>query len=329
MGADAASRRRFLAAALASAAMPRLLHARAGGAKYRIGVLNPGTQPADLSGPLTENLRDLGYIEGQNLTWEHRFADVRYERLTALAAELAALKPDLIATVGTAAALAARRATTTIPIVAIGAGDPVGAGLARTLSRPGGNVTGVANVEGELTAKRVELLKALVPSVERTAFFFNPENPVHLAGLPALQPEIERLGVRITTIPVSSAHEIEAAFARTRKERIDAICIPQEALFTTQRKRFADLALAGRLPSVGGFWAFALAGCLAGFGQNPQESFRMSAQYIDRILNGALPGDLPFLRADKLDLSLNLKTAAALSITVPPALMYRADQVFR
>jgi putative ABC transport system substrate-binding protein len=254
---------------------------------------------------------------------------LRYERLPALAAELVALKPDIIVTIGTAATLAAKGATATIPIAAIAAADPVGSGLARTLSRPGGNVTGVANVDAEATLKRIEMLKALVPAARHVAFFFNPENPVHMAALPGMRPEIERLGVRLTPIPVASAEEISTAFAGMRKERIDSICIPQEAFLTTRRRQFAELALANLLPSIGGFRAFTSAGCLAGFGQNPDESFRMCVHYVDRILNGARPGDLPFLRADKLDLSINLKTAAALSITVPQSILFRADEILR
>ena len=325
--------RRLAIAGLLCAAMPRRLHARAPGGKYRLGMLSPFPAPPPNEKPrsdeLTEGLRQLGYVEGQNLVWEYRFAGLRYEKLPALARELVALKPDVIATIGTVATLAAKQATGAIPIVAIAAADPVGSGLARTLSRPGGNVTGVSNVDGEATLKRVELLKTLVPATQHAAFFFHPGNPVQLAALPGMRPDLERLGVRLTPIPVTTAEEIAGGFGGLRKQRIDAVCIPQEAFLTTQRRQFAELALANKLPSVGGYRAFTNAGCLAGIGQNPGENFRMCTQYIDRILNGARPGDLPFLRVDKLHLSINLKTAAALSITIPQAILLRADELFR
>jgi len=321
--------RRLALAALGCAAMPRSLHARARSGKFRLGFLNPFSGPPDTSGPLIDSLRELGYVEGRNLAWEHRFAELRYERLPPLARELAALKPDLIATIGTAATIAAKQATATIPIVAIAAADPVGSGLAQTLARPGGNVTGVANVDGEATLKRIELLKALAPAARRCALFYNPGNPVHLLALPAMRPEIEALGVMVTTIPITSDEDIPVAFARIRNERIDSVCVPQEAFLTTRSRRFAGLALENKLPSIAGQSRSAKVGYLAGFGQNPDDSFRTCAQYIDRILNGARPGDLPFLRADKMSLGINLQTAATLSITVPQSILLRAEEVFR
>jgi len=276
-----------------------------------------------------QGLRDLGYAEGRNLVIEYRSAEGKYEQLPALAAELVALKVDVIVTAGgTAPALAAKQATTTIPIVMAGVGDAVAAGLVSSLARPGGNVTGVTDLEPELAAKRLELLKEAIPRAGRVAVLWNPAGLARIGTFEAMEVSARSLRVELQKFEARRPAEFENAFSTMAKSRIDAVVVAQDALFNTNVGAIADLAAKKRLPSAGN-GIFAQAGGSIGYGVNFPNNYRRAAHFVDKILRGAKPADLPVEQPTKFELVINLKTAKAIGLTIPQTLLQRADQVIQ
>jgi putative ABC transport system substrate-binding protein len=256
-----------------------------------------------------------------------RYAEGRYDPMPALAAELVRVKVDVIAAAGSAATTAARTATGTIPIVMIGVGNPVGLGLVASLGRPGGNVTGLAySVGSESTTKGLELLKEAVPKAQRVAVLWNAANPSGPA-LPELTAAARSLGLQLQLLGVRGPDEFDGAFAAMARERAEALLVISEAMFARHYARLAQLAMKGRLPSMHGFKEYVEAGSLMSYGTSVDGLFRRAAAFVDRILKGAKPADLPVEQPTQFELVINLKTAKALGVTIPPALLLRADQV--
>jgi putative tryptophan/tyrosine transport system substrate-binding protein len=285
-------------------------------------VVNPHLHEA-----FRQGLRDLGYVEGRNLVIEYRDAEGKPERLPALAAELVALKVDVIVTGGgTPPALAAKQATTTIPIVMAGVGDAVATGLVSSLARPGGNITGLTDFVPELTAKRLELLKQAVPRTRRVGILVNLDNPSHVAVFKALESTAKSLNVELQTFEARGPNDFERAFSRMAKSRVDAIVVTQDSLFNANVRAIAALAAQRRLAS-SGTRAFAEAGGAIGYGMNFPANLHRAAYFVDKILKGAKPSDLPVEQPTKFELVVNLKTAKTLGLTIPQSLLLRADQV--
>ncbi len=312
----------LLAAPLAAEAQPA-------GKVWRIGFLSVQTSSVFKRqlNAFRQKLRDLGYVEGQTLVIEYRWAEGRYERLPAMARELAQLKVDLILTPdGTPSTLAAKAATRTIPIVFF-AGDAVESGLVASLARPGGNLTGVSGLTAGLDAKRLEILKEAVPSATRVAILWNPEN---LTGVPQrnrIALAAETVGVQPRVLEARSPSEIDNAFAVAVREQSNGMLVLTDPSYTSQHKRIAGLAVRARLPLAAYFRSFAEAGALVSYGPDTTEIVRRLAVYADKILKGAKPADLPVEEPTKYELIINLKTAKALGLTIPQSLLQRADQV--
>jgi putative ABC transport system substrate-binding protein len=320
-------RREFIAGTAALLVSPR--RAWAQGTPRRIGFLGvwvdePARDPihaAWLSG-----LREKGWIEGKNLLVEYRYDP---NRLPALAAELVALTPELIVASGSQAALALKSATATIPIVFVGVGDPVGLGLVKSLARPGGNMTGFATfVPGEWTLKGVEILRELVPGASKIALLMNPGNPMHKLLLAEEIPRdtARKLGLALPVVEATTAEEIDIAFASAAAQHVDAIMVFADLLFNLQAPRVVALAAEHHLPASYLFRQFAKGGLVV-YGPDGADIFRRAGDYIDRILKGTKPSDLPVQQPTKFELVINMKTAKALGLTVPPSLLIRADEV--
>jgi ABC-type uncharacterized transport system substrate-binding protein len=299
--------------------------AQPAGKVYRIGMLertSTATNAANL-GAFRQGLRELGYVEGKNLVIEYRSADGRDERFAALAAELVGLNVDLILTRGTPAALAAKGATATIPVVITGLADPVGQGVVASLARPGGNITGVSAIVTELYAKRVELLRELLPRASRIAAILNMSNP----SLPAAWKEIEAaarsIGIQAQLLDVRKPEDLGAAFDGAVRQRIDALVVGLDTLTQANQRLIVDLAAKHRLPAV--YASMEFSGGLLVYGVNYPDHYRRAATFADRIFKGTPPGDLPVERPTKFELVVNLKTARALGLTVPPPLLQRVD----
>jgi putative ABC transport system substrate-binding protein len=274
-------------------------------------------------------LRELGYVEGRNITIQWRFADGQYERLPDLAAELVRLEPDVIVAAPSPAIRAAQRATSTIPIVFPGTGDPVGSGFVASLARPGANVTGIANGNLEVAAKTLELLREVLPRMSTVALLANPGSSTEPAMAASITSAAQKLGVRVVVLAAGTPEAIDRAFARMHDERADAVIVGADALMNMQRSQIAQLALRHRLPSVSQGDSFARGGGLLAYGVNANESYRLAAVYVDRILRGANVAELPVEQPSKVELVVNLKTAAALGIAIPEAVLLRADEVLR
>jgi len=315
----------LLAAPLAAEAQPA--------AKVpRIGVLGSGSR-SDLSprlDPFRQGLRELGWVEGQNIAMEYRFAEGRYDRLPDLAAELVRLRVDLIVAVPTAAAVAAKNATATIPIVMISVGDPVGLGLVASLARPGGNVTGLSYSVGlEIFSKQLELLKETVPKVRRVAILSNPAHPAHSLQIREVNVAARSLGVQLQLLEAGGPNEFDGAFAAMVKERVGALLVVADSMFLLHRTRLADLAARSRLPAAYGTRESVEAGGLMSYGPSVSDLFWRSATFVDKILKGAKPGDLPVEQPTQFELVINLKTAKALGLRIPQSLLQRADEVIQ
>jgi putative ABC transport system substrate-binding protein len=298
---------------------------------HKIGVLWHGAnaeQEAIYLAALRQGLSDFGYVEGQNTVLEMRFPAEQYERFFALAAELAQQKPDVLVCATAAAAVACHRATTTIPIVAVNVPDPVGRKLVASLNHPGGNLTGLSNMAVELTTKRIELAKEVIKDLSRLALLVNTSDEI---GSRAYIAEGDaagaRLGVTVVPVGVRDANDLEGAVSKISSENFQAIVVTHDGLFYVQRKRLADLALEKRLPTI----AFASeqweAGMLATYGPHVPSLYRRAGAFVDKILKGANPADLPVEQPTKFELLVNLKTAKAIGVTVPPAILTRADDV--
>jgi putative ABC transport system substrate-binding protein len=294
---------------------------------YRIGVLAPGCHPPSSTVDiLMQSLRDLGYVEGQNVVFEWRYSEGKAERFPNLAAELVGLHVDLIVTISTPAALAAKQATQTIPIVMAYVADPVGAGLVTGLAQPGGNLTGVSDMATELSAKRLELLKEAVPTLSRVAVLWNAADPGMVLRFREIEAAAQSLGVTLQSLEVRSPNDFEPAFATIVRERPDALFVVAEVLTLTHRCRVLDFAATHRLPAMYEFGVFVQDGGFMAYGPKLTDTFQRSAYHVDRILQGAKPANLPVEQPMRFELAINLKTAKALGLTVPPTLLMQADQ---
>jgi len=298
---------------------------------YRIGYLGNGSASAQAKRveSLRASLRDLGYVEGKNIVMEFRWAEGRLDRLPDLAAELVRLKLDVLVTAGTPGTLAAKQATKTIPIVMVGIGDAVATGVVASLARPGGNVTGSTDSVPELTAKLLELLKEIMPRTRRVAVLVNPDN-IQKGGPTSktMESAAASLKVELQKFEARGPNEFESAFSGMTKSRVDAVLVPSDVIFNDNVGAVADLAAKKRLPSAG-IKAFAEAGGLIGYGLNFPDMDRRAAYFVDKILKGAKPGDLPVQQPTKFELVINLKTAKALGLTIPQSLLIRADEVIQ
>jgi putative ABC transport system substrate-binding protein len=323
-------RRAFLGSLTGSLlAAPFAAEAQQAGKVYRIGFISPASSSpmAARDEAFRQGLRALGYILGQNITIEYRWADGKNERLTGFAAELVNLKLDIIVTHGGEATRAVQQVTTTIPIVIAAADDPLASGLVASLARPGGNITGLSILTPDLTGKRLELLKALLPGLTRVAVLWNPGNPISEPELRKAEAAAAPLGLQLQSLGLRDPREFASAFSSMKRERADALFLLSDAMFFGRRKEIADLAASNRLPLVAHLREFADAGGLMTYGPNVLELHRRAATYVDKILKGAKPGDLPVEQPTKFDLVINLKTAKALGLTIPPSLLQRADEV--
>jgi putative ABC transport system substrate-binding protein len=274
-----------------------------------------------------EGLRELGYVEGQNIEIESRWAEGNYDRLPGLAADLVRLKVAVILTYGTPASQAAKRATATIPIVMAAIIDPLASGLVTSLARPGENLTGQSMMSPDLVEKQLEILKEVVPKVSRVALLHNPANPGNAPQVRHAQNAARALGVRLQLLGARGSSEIDSAFAAMTNEQAGAVIVLVDAMLQDNRTRITDLAARNRLPAVYGLSEYAEARGLSAYGPNRLDMFRHAATYVDKILKGVKPGDLPVERPNRFELIINLKTAKALRLTIPPALLQRADQV--
>ena len=296
-----------------------------------IGFLDPRSPDtlADRLRAFRQGLKDTGYVEGENVAIEYRWAENQLDRLPALAADLVRRRVAVIATNGgAAAAFAAKAATTTIPIVFMAGEDPVRLGLVASLARPGGNLTGVNLVISELTAKRLELLRELVPRASRVAVLVNPANTANTeTTVRDVKAAARAMGLQIQVLSASTSREIEAAFATFVRERPDALFVGNDAFFTSRRVQLVHLATRHAIPATYTVRDFAEAGGLMSYGVNITDAFRQVGVYVGRILKGAKPADLPVVQSSKFELVINLQTARLLGLDVPPALLARADEV--
>jgi putative ABC transport system substrate-binding protein len=314
----------LLAAPLATEAQPA--------GTRRIGLLetsSPSPARVRLWETLRQRLRELGYLEGQNIAFESRFADGKPDRLPGLAAELVALKVDIIVTSGTPASLAAKQATRTIPIVMAQLADPVGAGLVASLGRPGGNVTGLTTQDADLGGKRLEMLLQVVPKVSRFAVLIDETSPGSMLIARGTQVAAQSLGVQLQSLGVRGPEELDSAFSAMKEARAGALIVESSSLLFTSRTRLADLALKNRLPTMFAQREYAEAGGLMAYSADFSDLFRRAATFVDKILKGAKPADLPVEQPTKFDFVINLKTAKGLGLTIPPSLLARADEVIQ
>ncbi len=274
-----------------------------------------------------QGLRNLGYVEGQNIVIEWRSADETWNRLPALAAELVDLKVAVIVITDNASAVAAKQVTKIVPIVMATAGDPIGNGLIASLARPGGNVTGLTSLSRELWGKQVGLLKELIPTLSRVAVLSTPANPTNTRRLPEIETAARGLGLQVKSVQVRDAKQLDEAFSTMVKERAEALLVPTDPVFLTQRTQVTELAARNRLPAIYGSPDYVQAGGLMAYAADRVELFRRAATYVDKILKGAKPADLPVEQATKFELVINLKSAKALGLTIPQPLLLRADEV--
>jgi putative ABC transport system substrate-binding protein len=312
---------------VAALAAPLAAEAQPAGKNPRIGILRPGSPPDPLVEAFRQGLRELGYDEGRNISIEYRWAEGRDERLPGLAADLVRLKMDVIVA-GVGAVEAAKRVTTTIPIVMPVSTDPVRAGLVTSLARPGGNITGVTTLSGELPGKWLELLKETVPRISRVAVLWDS------AGDPSQVQTSEAaarsLGVRLHVLKVGRADGFESAFAEARKREAGALIVVGSSLFYVHRARLVELAAKHQIPTIYAQREFVVgSGGLMSYGADYHHLFRRAATYVDRILKGAKPADLPVEQPTKFELVINLRTAKALGLTIAPAVLARADEIIQ
>ena len=317
---------------LAFAVAPLAAEAQQAGKVYRIGYLSTPTRESVEHGlaAFLRTLRALGWIEGQNLIIEYRWAEGNVERLPALAAELVRGKVDVIVAPAGSAALAAKNATSTIPIVMIFASDPVETGLVASLRRPGGNITGTTFTPGpEIFGKQLQILKEAVPHASRVAILSNPADPSFALQVRQVEATARSLGIRLQHVEARGPEEFDSAFAAMARDRADALLVTGTSTFLAHRTRLAELAVKGRLPTMHSFRESVEAGGLMAYAVNMADFVGRSAVYVDKILKGAKPADLPIEQPTKFELIINLKAAKALGITVPQALVLRADEVIQ
>jgi len=295
----------------------------------RIGFLAPPSAEYAKSrvAAFEQALHQLGYVDGKSIIIEYRYADGRFERLPNLATELVRLGVDILVVMGAPAAHAAKNATSVIPIVIGNAADPVGTGLVASLARPGGNITGLSDFNLGVVTKRFELLKEVVPSASRVAVLLNPANPTNPLQLKEIQAVAPALGVTLLPLEARELNDVDRAFAVMRNQQPGALIVFGDQMFGTHQKRLAELALKSRLPAIWAQKENVDAGGLMSYGTNFDDLYRRAAGYVDKILKGAKPADLPVEQPTKFELVINLKTAKALGLTIPQSVMLRADQV--
>lgn len=294
---------------------------------WRIGFLASDSSSTRVYEGFRQGMRELGYVEGKNFIIQWRFADGKYERLPNLAADLVRLNVDVIVAGTTLSVQAVHQATATIPIVMVAVPDPVGEGFAKSLSRPGGNITGLSNIVTEVSAKHLELLRAAVPKLSRVAVLINPLNPSDSLILEQIAGAAYSTGVKVFAIEASTAQQIEAGFGVMTRARVGALIVAADSYFDVQREQIAKLAVKNRLPTIFSNRELTEAGGLMSYGQDLAEHYRRAATYVDKILTGAKPGDLPVEQPTVLELVINRKTAKALGLTIPQELVLRADKV--
>ena len=297
----------------------------------RVGYVMPttSTESRDYFEAVRQGFRALGYVEGQSIALEVRWAEGRLERFPELVAEMVRLKVDVLVVGSTPGGLAAQKATTTIPVVMVGVGDPVRSGLVASLARPGGNLTGLSLMNPEISGKRLQLLKEVVPKVSRFAVLTNPGNPIHGTFWKETQVAARKLGVQLQSLEVRGPEDFERAFATATRARAGALLAFDDSLTLGYRTRIVALAAKSRFPAMYGFREFPDAGGLMAYGTNRLDLYRRTATYVDKILKGAKPGDLPVEQPTRFELVINLKAAKALGLTIPQAVLIRADQVIQ
>ncbi|MBI3127935.1 MAG: ABC transporter substrate-binding protein [Candidatus Tectomicrobia bacterium] len=297
----------------------------------RIGVLSPFTPSATAlwHEAFRRGLRDLGWVEGRNIRVEYRYAEGREDRLPGLAADLVRLRVEVIVAAVSTDALVAKNFTKTIPIVMASTGDALGSGLVQSLARPGGNVTGLTQMAPEMGGKRLELLKEMVPGLSRVAVLWNPRGRISTLGWNETQLPARQLGIELHSVEVRSPGGLDKAFEEAKRTGAGALAIMPNPVFAGNMKRLAELAAKNRLPAVFHLKEFAETGGLVAYGPDRSDLFRRAALYVDKILKGAKPADLPVEQPIKFELVINLKTAKALGITIPPEVLQRADRVIR
>lgn len=307
---------------------------------FRIGLLSPFMVPHQRSGnrpspmpanieALLQGLRELGYVEGQNILVEYRWAEGKDERYAILASDLVSLGVDVIVVAGTRAAIAAQHATSTIPIIVGGAGDLVGEGLVASLARPGGNVTGFTNIDPDLSAKRLQLLREILPKVARVAVLYHGGPGGDQEELRETQTVAKSLGVQIQALRVLEPDQFQRAYAAMTKERAQALIIFSGSFTVTHQRELLDLAAKIRIPTMCGNTVWAEAGGLISYGRDARDQYRRAATYVDKILKGTKPADLPVQQPMKYELVINVKTAKEIGLTIPPSVLARADQVIK
>jgi putative ABC transport system substrate-binding protein len=312
----------------AAATWPLAARAQQAGKLPTIGFLGASTALAggQWAVAFVQRLRELGWIENRTVTIEHRWAEGRDERFAEIAAEFIRIKVDVIVTYGTASAIAAKKATAVIPIVIAGAGDLVGTGLVASLARPGGNVTGLSMQTPDLVGKRIEMLREILPGLRTMAILANIGNPITMLEMEEAHAAARTIGLDVATSEIRRAEDIAPVF-EALKGRADALYVCADALLSTNRIRINTLALGVRLPTMHGFREYVEAGGLMSYGANFPDLHRRAAELVDKILRGAKPGDIPVEQPTKFDLVINLTTATALDLTVPPSLLAIADEV--
>jgi putative ABC transport system substrate-binding protein len=322
------TRREFIAVLGSAAAWPLAVRAQDAGKIPRIGYLSPGTKLSLLDRSFLQGLRELGYVEGKNILIEYRFAGGKFKRLPAMAAELVQLDVDVIVARVTQASLAAKAATKTIPVVMLGVSDPVGSRLVTSLARPGGNITGTSSQTAEVQGKSLELLKEIVPKLSRVAVLWNPANPIFQAQmLKATKRAAGVLGLQLREFGARNPNEFDNAFAAIINARVDALMVFGDPTLVAHKARIINFAARHHLPAIYGTEDHAEAGGLITYAPDYAAQFRRGAFYVDKILKGTKPADLPVEQPTKFELAINLKTAKALGLQIPPALLIRADEV--
>ena len=326
-------RRQVLVALGAGAlAAPLASFAQQQGKVWRIGFLAPRSRPdsieSDLYGAVVRGMRELGYVEGKNLAIEWRFADNSPDRLRGLAAELVRLKVDVIVTPGAASTSAVQKATTTLPVVMINAGDPIISGFGASLARPGGNITGPTSLAEDYSSKHLQFLLDMLPKLSRVALLSNNfASAIHATILKNIQAAAQKTGVKILPVEARDAQDLEQAFAVMIRESAGAVIIAQNPLFLQVRRQIADLAAKHRLPSIAAYRDYVEVGILMSYGHDNTENYRRAATYVDKILKGAKPGELPVEQPTKFEMFINGKTAKALGLKIPHSLLLSADKV--
>lgn len=313
----------LLVAALALLTVPGAAAAQV----KRVGVL--GNEPWGPIEGLRDGLRQLGYVEGKTVLIDYRWSLGRPDMLATLAAELVNSRPDVIVTIGTPAVLAAKKATTTIPIVMGLIGDPVGAGIVTSIARPGGNITGVSVLAAELEPKRLEMLKELVPNLSRVSILTNATNPYGALAIKHAERGAQELRLKLHVVPVSSAADLDKALENLARDKPQAVLVPADQFLLTQRVRIAEHMARHHIPSAYTYREHVEAGGLFSYSTNYHESFRRSAAYVDKILKGVKAGDLPIEQVDRFDLVFNASAAKALGLAIPPTLLPRVNQVIQ